>query len=394
MPVGQQPVLQGEFIVQLLVHSCALQEGSLPGQSPPPVQPQKPPFIVPMQVLPLAPFMYPVVQLEQTPPLLPQSSTSVPGLHIPFTAAEQQPPLQALLMSHARPHVWLVQAFPAGQSLLLLQPQLLLKQMCPAPFDAQLTQVAWAGPQLVLLLPAAHTLLIGSQQAPLQGFIGSQAMPHTPPLHACPAGHSPNFVQPQLPALHTIPSALFAQSTQAAPARPQVAFVTATHTFIALQQLLPPQVPAPMPMPMPTMQVEVHPPPLHVGVPPPQATQAMPIPMQLALVVPATQLVPSQQPPLQANLLAHTTVQVFLPSQALPGAQSPGAVQPQAPLTHAWPALDAVQSRQRPPSTPHRLGVLPATHMPEEQQPPLQALVLPLHALAQVLVVRSQACSA
>jgi hypothetical protein len=68
--------------------------------------------------------------------------------------------------------------------------------------------------------------------------------------------------------------------------------------------------------------------------------------------------------------------------------QSPAALHPHTPLTHAllfaWPA----QLTQAPPFVPHAEAAVPVTHVPEEQHPPLQSVeevhdvvhVPPLHA--------------
>ena len=69
-----------------------------------------------------------------------------------------------------------------------------------------------------------------------------------------------------------------------------------THTLLVEQQVPPPQFPLVGCRP----QVEVQAPPLQVGVPLAQARHATPVDPQLPLLVPATQMPPPQQPPLQA----------------------------------------------------------------------------------------------
>jgi hypothetical protein len=49
-------------------------------------------------------------------------------------------------------------------------------------------------------------------------------------------------------------------------------------------------------------------------------------------------------------------------------------LQPQAPLTHAVPVVEAVQSRHTT-AEPHAFCAVPAAHMVPEQQPPLHGCV-------------------
>ncbi len=58
-----------------------------------------------------------------------------------------------------------------------------------------------------------------------------------------------------------------------------------------------------------------------------------------------------------------------------PAAQSVLVLQPQAPLTHLWPALLDVQSTQVFPLDPQALLALPPVQAPPEQQPPPQGAV-------------------
>lgn len=75
---------------------------------------------------------------------------------------------------------------------------------------------------------------------------------------------------------------------------------------------------------------------------------AEPLLPQLPLAVPATQLVPSQHPPLHESPPAHDVVQTWF-EQALFAAQSlVGSLQPQAPLTQAVPWAEPVQSTHWP----------------------------------------------
>jgi hypothetical protein len=89
------------------------------------------------------------------------------------------------------------------------------------------------------------------------------------------------------------------------------------------------------------------------------------------MLVPATQLVPSQQPPLQvappAQLPLHWCVVVL---HAVPAGQSAGPLQPQVPPRQALPPLLPLQSAQISPELPHTLPLLPAAHTPPLQQAP------------------------
>lgn len=106
----------------------------------------------------------------------------------------------------------------------------------------------------------------------------------------------------------------------------------------------------------------------------PQDAHVPPLPPHAVSAVPATQVPSEQQPPLQAELpTPQFVLHVFdRRLQALPAGQSPTTAHPQTPLTHALPFALFVQSAQAPPPVPHALPADPATHVPAEQQPPLQ----------------------
>jgi hypothetical protein len=102
----------------------------------------------------------------------------------------------------------------------------------------------------------------------------------------------------------------------------------------------------------------------------------------LVALVPAVQEPLQQLPPLHClelvplQLVPHCLDTV---SQALSAGQSPGALQPQTPLTQTEPL--APQVAQPSPSFPQAAAfVRPVTHVPALQQPPLQACV-GLHAV-------------
>jgi hypothetical protein len=198
-----------------------------------------------------------------------------------------------------------------------LQPHTPATHAVPLALPAQLMQAAPLVPQVVPPLPLTQVPAL--QQPPLHGWLASQVVVHAlVTLHASPIGQSPTTLQPQLPAMHCAPSA-------------------------------PPQV-------------------WHIA---PELPHAL-------TMLPATQLVPLQQPPLQvwplAQLVEHRCVVVL---HALPLGQSPGSVQPHAPPMQLCPFALEVQSRQLP-LAPHALGVLPGWQVPPEpQQPPAHGCVGP-----------------
>lgn len=91
--------------------------------------------------------------------------------------------------------------------------------------------------------------------------------------------------------------------------------------------------------------------------------------------VPATQLpfaAALQQPPLQGCIVSQDVVQAPL-RQAIPDGQSFAWTQPQAPPTHCEPLALPAHVAHALPFVPHASGAVPATQVPFEQQPPLQA---------------------
>jgi hypothetical protein len=105
---------------------------------------------------------------------------------------------------------------------------------------------------------------------------------------------------------------------------------------------------------------------------------APPLFPQALVVLPAMQtggeLLMSQQPPLQSlaeSLPLQPAVEQLPDTQAVSTGQSLAVAQPQAPLTHWWPALPAVQSRHDP-LVPHAVWTVPGAQVPALQQPPLQ----------------------
>jgi hypothetical protein len=108
------------------------------------------------------------------------------------------------------------------------------------------------------------------------------------------------------------------------------------------------------------------------------------------VLVPATQVVPLQQPPLHADCVAPPQLALHVcvdESHACPVGQSAGALQPHAPDTHAWPIALAVQSTQLCIEPPHALAEVPPWHMPfAPQHAPMHGW-LALHAVEHRCVV-------
>ena len=105
----------------------------------------------------------------------------------------------------------------------------------------------------------------------------------------------------------------------------------------------------------------------HVPPPPPHAAALEP-PTHAPLVAAL------QQPPLHGWDESHG-VPHLLARQALPAGQSAALTQPQAvPLTHTWPVI-AVEQSVHVAAVAQALLVLPVTHEPPPQQPPLHSCV-------------------
>lgn len=107
-----------------------------------------------------------------------------------------------------------------------------------------------------------------------------------------------------------------------------------------------------------------------------QSTHPVPVAPQATCRLPGEQTVPLQQPPAQGELPEHVAPQrPVVVSQASPFGQSPGEAQPQVPpARQAAPVLPSTRHEMHaPPPSPHWVDVLPATHVPAPQQPPLQS---------------------
>jgi hypothetical protein len=302
----------------------------LAGQFDAVLQPQVPP-LPDVSAMHLLPIVLVTPQLMQLFPVSPQAASAVPAAQVP---ALQQPPLHwkppAQLVEHS--FVVVLQALPVEQSPGTVQPHLPATQTWLSAPVEQLRQAPPIAPQALAAVPA--TQLVPSQQPPLQARPPTQLdwQVCVVVLHACIDGQSVAALQPQLP-----------------PAR------QAWPSGLALQSL-----------------------------------QLLPVAPHLVCVVPPTQLVPSQQPPLQVSPPRQLTAQVLVPGlQACPAGQSADETQPQPPETQAWPDGSLVQSTHRP-EVPQLVLVLPAWQvLPLPQQLPEQGMV-PLQAVVQACATVSQ----
>jgi hypothetical protein len=208
-------------------------------------------------------------------------------------------------------------AWPAGQSAGPLQPQVCITHAAPFALDAQLAHIPVA-PQLAGSVPA--TQLAPSQQPLLHSWLAEQreVQERAVVSHAFCDGQSPALAQPQRPppvaARQALPALALAHGVQATPPEPQ-----------------------------------------------------------LAGSVPATQLAPSQQPPLQVWPPAHEVEHwCELVSHAEPTGQSAEVMQPHCCVAmHTWPVAALVQSLQLAPGAPHAVVALPPLQVPPLQQAPL-----------------------
>jgi hypothetical protein len=188
-----------------------------------------------------------------------------------------------------------------------------------------------------------------------------QALPEVP--QAAGALPSPQVVPLQQPSLHgwepeQVVVHLWAAVSQAWPTG---------QSAVTSQPQAPPEVTARQTAPAPA----------------PHDWQAAPPEPHLSMLVPGTQRVPSQQPPLQLRPPVQPVPHWCEPeSQALPAGQSAALLQPQTPPRQALPAELPVQSPHTSPDRPQAVVVLPAWHTPPAQQAPwhgLLALQLVLH---------------
>jgi hypothetical protein len=357
-------------------------------------------------------------QIVHELPVWPQAPVVLPGWHWPLW---QQPPLHALRPAAPQKLVHtcveVLQLLSIGQSPATLQPQVPPRQRWPFAESKQLVQPEPLVPQALSLEPRPQ--VEPAQQPPLHGCETLQLV-----VQACAAAlqarlelQSPAAPQPQAPppeaVSHTWPIALPRQVAQTSPIEPQaVVDVPVKHTppeawlqqpwlhgWLALQALV--QVCVPRSQALCTGQslVWVQPQapvtqawPLLLLL---QSRQALPALPQLAGTVPALQVPLRQQPPLHGCEALHELVQMRVAlSQAEPVLQSPAEPQPQVPPPVTVRQIDPCgldeQGAHAPPPLPQAAGIVPATHEPAWQQPPLHSCV-GLQAVVQVFVPRSQA---
>jgi hypothetical protein len=275
----------------------------LAGQSVVPPHPQIPPPVAASHTCPVEA----VAQLAHTPPALPHAESDVPATHVPALAAEQHPSLHGVEASHAvvQRCVVVLHALPLAQSADVLHPQKVVAagdtHAVPLGLAAHVPHTALPSAHCAEALPKSHFDVMLSQHPPLHVSVTVQSAPHLPPLQACPTGQLLESLHPQTPLpRQTGPAVLLEQSVQAPLDTPHATFEIVAQALLAAQQKPVPQTPLPAPM----TQVEVQVPDVQLGVPPPHAAHAPPFEPHTASALPATHVVPLQQPPLQVSPLA------------------------------------------------------------------------------------------
>jgi hypothetical protein len=179
----------------------------------------------------------------------------------------------------------------------------------------QVRQAPPLAPQAVTVLPATQVPL--EQQPPLQRLVALQAPLHVPLLHAWSAGQSVSELQPQTWVLkHTWPRPLVVQLAQATPPVPQAVLLVPATQVVPLQQpvgqLVLSQTHLPLTQRCPAAQGDPAP---HVHLPPVQVSAVVP---QLTQVPPlAPQALPlvvaTQVLPLQQPLQPLLALHVHTP---------------------------------------------------------------------------------
>jgi hypothetical protein len=255
--------------------------------------------------------------LVQIPPVEPQAAVSVPATQL---VPLQQPPWQGELPLQVVVHALVTgsQALPVGQSLAVLQPQCPVTHLGPAALPVQSTHCDPL-PQALSAVPALQVPPLGAEQQPLvQACVEPQLFTQVPEVQAAaPPPQSPMLLQPQAPppetARHTWPMVLAAQLAHRPPPTPQAVLAT-----------------------------------------------------------PLVQVLPLQQPPLQAWVASQLVVHWCALEQEYPVGQSVFCRQPQLLARHCVPALPP-QEAQAPPPAPQAEGEAPLTQwLVVSQQPPLQ----------------------
>jgi hypothetical protein len=385
----QQPPLHGCVPLHVVVQACAVVSQALPsGQSAVAMQPHAP-----------ITHAWPLVAAEQSRQALPAAPhvvAMVPALQV---VPAQQPPLHGCEPLHALVHACVVRlhAEPIAQSPVALQPHLpppaTISHTAPLGLDAHMLHAPPLAPQLAGSVPGTHAP--DAQQPPLHGCSGLQLGVHrcSAPSHASPTLQSAALMQPQVPPLQRWPALEVVQSTHAPPGAPHalaalpaaqvpfeqqaplhgaVAEHMVEHKCVVVLHAAPDgQSPDELQPHAPPPATTTHAPPMLL---PEQLWHAPPDEPHAIEPVPPTHAPARQQPPLHADCVAaphavpHTC---FMVSHACPDGQSAAELQPQLPITHAWPAPDEVQSRHALPLAPQVIAAPPALQVPPAQQPPL-----------------------
>ncbi len=240
VPLEQQPPLQGELLLQLVLQVFCTESQAWPiGQSAALLQPHLPATQAGPAAL--------LVQSTHWVPLPPHDLPVVPGSHVPLFAAVQQPEPHGVFIPQEVTHTLLVHdELPFGQSLNMLQPHwpppIVARQTWPIPLLLHEPQRPPPEPQAMVAVPALQTPAL--QQPPLQVWVIEQTVVHFLVLasHAISAGQSAATLQPQAPAMHCEPLLLPAQLAQR-PEVPQSPLVTpVTHLLLPESQQPPLQV--------------------------------------------------------------------------------------------------------------------------------------------------------
>jgi hypothetical protein len=226
----------------------------------------------------------------------------------------QQPLGQLVALQTQAPFT---QTWPLGQAEPVL-PQTHATKVQVSALLPQARQAPPLVPHADVVLPATHVPL--AQQPPLQRLVELHAEVQVPLLHAMSAGQSLAALQPQTPLdRHTWPAPLVAQLTQAAPPVPQVVVPEGWQLPLLSQQplgqLVALHTQAPFTQARPLGQAalvvpQTQMPLLQVSPAGAQVRQATPlVPQANGSLVPATQVVPLQQPPLQGSLAPQAPLQ-------------------------------------------------------------------------------------
>ena len=197
------------------------------------------------------------------------------------------------------------------------------------------------------------------QVTPAQQPEGHEAasQTHPPPSQRDPAGHGFAMPHPQVPSARQLSDVVVSHAMQVEPPVAQAATVGGS------TQLEPEQHPVEHEL---ESQAPPQTPPVHAAAP--QSVHEAPPEPHCADVVPARQVVPSQQPAHEVPSQMHAPL-----TQRWPVAQGDPVPQRQAPPVQVS-VSSASHAMQAPPPEPHASGVGIATQLVPEQQPPAQVV--------------------